>query len=301
MLKILSVDVEDWFQAEAQSEAIKFADWDNCELRVLPNVTRLLDLFDRYGVRATFFVLGWVAEKLPNLVDLIATRGHEIGSHGHTHQQAGRQNREEFSADVRRSLEVIRESVDTPIRGYRAPSFSIGERTPWAWKILADQGFAYDSSVFPIRHDIYGSPDLPRHPFRLDLEDGRVINEIPLTTIRIMGYNLPAAGGGYLRLFPYWYTQRAINKVNRAGFPAVVYLHPWEIDPDQPRTKLSILNRFRHYTNLGTTEYKLERLLSDFRFSTAWEYLQQNDPETRPRLTINTLSGPKPIPPSKCG
>ena len=211
MQNILSVDVEDWFQVEAQTEAIKFADWHNFKMRVLPNMMTLLGIFDRYSVHATFFILGWVAEKLPDLVDHIAWRGHEIASHGYAHRLAGSQTPEEFRADVSRSLEVIRQSVDIRVRGYRAPSFSVGKRTLWAWKILADLGFTYDSSVFPIHHDVYGCPDLPRFPFRFVLEDGRQIDEIPMTTMRVMGYNLPAAGGGYLRLLPRWYTRRAIR------------------------------------------------------------------------------------------
>jgi polysaccharide deacetylase family protein (PEP-CTERM system associated) len=299
MVNILSVDVEDWFQVEAQTEAIKFADWHNFKTRVLPNVLSLLGTFDRYGVRGTFFILGWVAEKLPDLVDHIAARGHEIASHGYAHCLAGTQSEKEFAADVRRSLEVIRKSVDVPIHGYRAPSFSLGEHTPHAWNILKDLGFDYDSSVFPIHHDTYGSPDLPRFPFRFVLEDGREIDEVPLTTMRIAGYNFPAAGGGYLRLFPYWYTGRAIRAVNRTGHPAIVYVHPWEIDTHQPRTKLSLLRRFRHYTNLGTTEYKLERLLSEFQFGTMWDYLQQSDAADRPRLPISQLTKAKPLPPSQ--
>jgi len=299
MQNILSVDVEDWFQVEAQTEAIRFADWHSFRMRVLPNVLTLLGIFDRYGVRATFFVLGWVAEKLPDLIDHIAARGHEIASHGYAHRLVRRQTPEEFAEDVGRSLEVIRKSVDVRVKGYRAPSFSVGERTPWAWKVLADFGLEYDSSIFPIHHDTYGSPDLPRFPFRIELDDGRRIDEIPLTTVRVLGQNFPAAGGGYLRLFPYWYTRRAIRAVNRVGHPAVVYLHPWEIDPHQPRTKLSLVSRFRHYTNLSTTEYKLEHLLADFRFGTVEEFRQQIDPETLPRLAVAELARPRPLPPSK--
>lgn len=299
MLNILSVDVEDWFQAEAQTETIKFADWDNIELRVRSNVRTLLELFERFGVHATFFLLGWIVEKQPGIVDQIASRGHEIGSHGYGHRLASRQNAEEFAGDVGRSLELITKNADVEIKGYRAPSFSISERTPWAWQALADLGFTYDSSIFPIHHDTYGSPDLPRHPFRFELEDGRIIDEVPMTTVRFLGYNFPAAGGGYLRLFPYWYTRRAIRAVNRRGQAAVVYLHPWEIDPDQPRTKLSFLSRFRHYTNLDTTVYKLERLLSDFRFGSISEYLEESDSSTRPVLSIRELTRRKPLPPSR--
>jgi len=299
MQNILSVDVEDWFQVESQAEVIKFADWHSFKTRVLPNVLSLLGTFDRYGVRGTFFILGWVAEKLPDLVDHIADRGHEIASHGYAHRLASTQSKEEFEADVVRSLEVIRKSVDVPIYGYRAPSFSLGERTPWAWNILSDLGFKYDSSIFPIHHDTYGSPHMPRYPFRFTLDDGREIDEVPMTTIRFAGHNFPAAGGGYLRLFPSWYTRRAIRAANRAGHPAVVYVHPWEIDPHQPRTNLSLLRRFRHYTNLGTTEYKLERLLSEFRFGTVMDYLQQSDAEKRPRLPVSALTKSKPLPPSQ--
>ena len=299
MQNILSIDVEDWFQVESQTEAIRFADWHNFRMRVLPNVLTLLGLFERYGVHATFFVLGWVAEKLPDLIDHIAARGHEIASHGYAHRLVRRQTPDEFAADIGRSLEVIHKSTDVLVKGYRAPSFSVGEHTPWAWSILADFGFEYDSSIFPIHHDTYGSPDSPRFPFRIVLQDGREIDEIPMTTVRLLGQNFPAAGGGYLRLFPYWYTRRAIRAVNRTGHPAVVYLHPWEIDPHQPRTRLSLVSRFRHYTNLSTTEYKLERLLADFQFGTVQEYRRQTDRELLPRLPVADLACPKPLPPSK--
>ncbi|MFC1475536.1 XrtA system polysaccharide deacetylase [Candidatus Zixiibacteriota bacterium] len=299
MINILSVDVEDWFQAEAQTGAVKFADWENIELRVWPNVMTLLAIFERFGVHATFFMLGWIVEKLPGIVESIAAGGHEIGSHGYTHRLAFNQDRSEFTKDIEQSVALIRKAADVEIKGYRAPSFSIGERTPWAWKVLADAGLAYDSSIFPVHHDTYGSPDLPRYPFRFELEDGRVVDEIPLTTVRFMGHNLPAAGGGYLRLFPYWYTRRAIRAANRIGQPAVVYLHPWEIDPHQPRNKLSLLSRFRHYTNLDTTIYKLERLLSDFRFGSISEYLSESDPASRPRMSIRELASRRPLPPSQ--
>jgi polysaccharide deacetylase family protein (PEP-CTERM system associated) len=299
MLNILSVDVEDWFQAEAQTEVVRPANWADIEPRVWPNVRTLLTLSERFGVKATFFILGWIAEQSPNIVEAVASEGHEIGSHGYAHRPAFRQDRDEFARDVAQSLTVIRNAADVEIRGYRAPSFSLGERTPWAWEVLVDHGFTYDSSVFPIHHDTYGSPHLPRYPFRFALNDGREIAEIPLTTVRLLGHNLPAAGGGYLRLFPYWYTRRAIRAANRHGYPAVVYLHPWEIDPQQPRNKLSWLSRFRHYTNLDTTMYKLERLLSDFRFGTISDYLRDADPAARPLVSITELTDHRPPPPSR--
>ncbi len=296
MINILSVDVEDWFQVEAQAEVIKFADWDDIEMRVWPNVMTLLAIFERFGVHATFFILGWIVEKLPGIVESIAAGGHEIGSHGYGHRLVSSQDCSEFTRDVEQSIAWIKKAVDVEIKGYRAPSFSLGERTPWAWKVLADAGFAYDSSIFPIHHDTYGSPDFPRHPFRFELEDGRIIDEIPMTTMRFLGHNLPAAGGGYLRLFPYWFTRRAIRAANRINQPAVVYLHPWEIDPHQPRTRLSFKSRFRHYTNLDTTIYKLERLLSDFRFGSISEYLHESDPASRPCLPIQELVRERPRP-----
>ncbi len=299
MRNILSVDVEDWFQVEAQNETIKFSEWHNFKMRVMPNVLRLLGMFDRHGVHATFFILGWVAEKIPDLVDHIVQRGHEVASHGYGHRFAAKQTSEEFRADLEQSLTVLAQSYDGPIHGYRAPSFSLGEQTPWAWDILADLGFAYDSSIFPIHHDTYGSPHLPRHPFRLVLNDGREIDEIPMTTIRLFGHNLPAAGGGYLRLFPHWYTRLAIRRINREGMPAVIYIHPWEIDPGQPRTRLSPIRRFRHYTNLGTTEYKLEQLLSEFNFGTIWDYLQSTDSDRRPRISLTEIRRKPSLPPSK--
>ncbi len=210
MQNMLTVDVEDWFQVEAQIESIKFSDWHKFKMRVLPNVMNMLGLFEQYNVKATFFVLGWVAEKLPDLVGHIASRGHEVASHGYAHRLAYTQTPKEFADDIEKSLAAIRQSVDADIIGYRAPSFSIGEKTPWAWDILAELGITYDSSIFPVHHDIYGSPHLPRYPFRLQLKNGRILDEVPMTTLRVLGYNFPAAGGGYLRLFPYWYTRRAI-------------------------------------------------------------------------------------------
>ena len=299
MMNILSVDVEDWFQAEAQSTAITCADWEHTNLRVWPNVMTLLETFERYGVQATFFVLGWMAEKLPALVERIASYGHEIASHGYGHHLAYQMTPQDYRSDIERSLAAINKAADVQVAGYRAPSFSIGERTPWAWPILADLDLMYDSSIFPIYHDTYGSPHLPREPFRIELEDGRIIDEIPLTTIQLLGYNFPAAGGGYLRLFPYWFTDRAIRAANNKGWPAVVYVHPWEIDPHQPRTAIPALSRFRHYTNLNTTLYKLERLLSEFHFGTIRDYLAESDPASRPLLSIKELAHRKSLPPSK--
>ncbi len=298
MQNLLTVDVEDWFQVESQAETIKFSDWHKFKMRVLPNVMNLMALFEHYDVKATFFVLGWIAEKLPDLVGHIAGRGHEIASHGYAHRLAYTQTPAEFAEDIEQSLAAIRQTVDTDIIGYRAPSFSLSEKTPWAWEILARSGFTYDSSIFPVHHDTYGCPHLPRYPFRLELADGQIINEIPMTTWRILGYNFPAAGGGYLRLFPYWYTKRAIRAANRCGHPAIVYVHPWEIDPDQPRTRLSFLRRFRHYANLRTTADKLQRLLAEFRFGTIADFLASQEAGQRPLLSIDEIQAEDTLPPS---
>lgn len=271
----LSVDVEDWFHAEAQSEAVPRDAWNAQRVRLLPNVLSILELFAEFRVRATFFVLGWVADRLPDLVRLIAESGHELACHSYAHRLVYRMPPQEFAADTRRAKERLEKASGVEVRGYRAPSFSIVPDSAWALSELARAGFQYDSSVFPVRHDTYGWPSAPRRPFRVRTPAGMLL-EFPLTTARLWGQTIPAAGGGYLRLFPLAFTQRVLRAHTAAGEEAIVYFHPWEIDVGQPRSTVRGLARFRHYTNLERMLPKLRALLSEFSFgpiceSTAWE------------------------------
>jgi polysaccharide deacetylase family protein (PEP-CTERM system associated) len=270
MLNALTVDVEDYFHVEAFKSVVRREDWDCCEPRVVASTLKILDVLARSGVRATFFVLGWVAERSPELVKEIHAAGHEVGSHGYAHQAIFEQTPREFADDVRRSLDAIEGVTGEKVLGYRAPTFSITRRSLWAIDILKSLGFAYDSSVFPIVHDIYGIPDAPRRPYQI--ADG--LWEFPMTTVRLFRTNLPVGGGAYLRLFPYWFTRLGIRRVNAAGNPAIVYVHPWEVDPDHPRIRTSRLNHFRHYVNLTKTESRLAGLCRDFRFVRVRDLLQ---------------------------
>ncbi len=264
LMNALSVDVEDYFQVSALAPVIDRASWPQRECRVVRNVECLLDLFADRGAHATFFTLGWVAERYPALVKRIVADGHELASHGYAHLRASDQSRSEFEQDVRRAKSLLEDLGGRPVQGYRAPSFSIGESNPWAFDVLLDAGYRYSSSVYPVRHDHYGSPDSPR--FAYDVRPG--LREIPLTTTRVLGRNLPAGGGGYFRLAPYLISRWAIRRVNTIDQqPAIFYMHPWEIDPGQPRIAgTGLKTRFRHYVNLDKTESRLDRLLLDFRW-----------------------------------
>jgi polysaccharide deacetylase family protein (PEP-CTERM system associated) len=258
----LTVDVEDYFQVSALAPHISRQHWDAMPCRVERNVGRLLQLFARHRAHATFFVLGWIAERYPHIVRDIAAAGHEIASHGYSHLRASEQTPQEFSADIRRAKQLLEDTAGVAVLGYRAPSFSIGHANPWAFDCIAEAGYRYSSSVYPVRHDHYGMPDAPR--FAYEVRPGLL--EIPVTTARVLGRNLPAGGGGYFRFFPYPVSHWAIRRVNRVdGRPAIFYFHPWEIDPDQPRISgVSLKTRFRHYVNLHRTEARLSALLSDF-------------------------------------
>ena len=263
VLNAMTVDVEDYFQVEALSRAVPRAQWDAMPARVEGNTLRLLDLFARSRVKATFFVLGWVASRNPAMVRRIVEGGHELASHGVEHIRADRQSREEFRADVRRSKAMLEDIGGVAVKGYRAATFSIGASNLWALDVLAEEGYAYSSSIYPIRHDLYGMPEAPRAPHRAG-EKG--ILEVPLTTLRLFGRNWPASGGGYFRLLPYALSRWGLQRVNQAeGRAGVFYMHPWEIDPGQPRVPgLSVKSRLRHYLNLGRMEPRLGRLLEDF-------------------------------------
>ena len=268
VVNAMSVDVEDYFQVSAFDRVVSRDEWATMPSRVRPNTLRLLDLFDEHEVRATFFVLGWVADRDPQLVRDIAARGHEVASHGYGHRLVYDQTPDAFREDVRRAKGLLEEQSGRPVTGYRAPSYSVTRRSLWALDVLLEEGYEYDTSIFPIRHDRYGIPDSERHAYSIDRPHGRLV-EVPASTVRIASVNLPVAGGGYFRLLPYWWTRWGIGRVNRAeARPAVFYLHPWEIDPEQPRLPADRLGRFRHYTNLDQTERRLRQLLADFRFDT---------------------------------
>lgn len=273
MINALSVDVEDWFQVTNFEQVIERKDWDRCESRVVPNVHRILDILSAADARATFFVLGWIAERHPQMVLSIRDGGHEVSTHGYAHSQIHRQTQEEFRQDVAKAISVLEKILGERIIGYRAPSYSIVPETMWAWEQLSNLGIRYDSSIFPIKHDRYGVSGLPRFPFTIDLKDGKELVEFPLSTVRILGRNIPIAGGGYLRLYPYWFVKWAVKRINGQGHPAIFYLHPWEIDPHQPRQEVNFFKSLRHYTNIAATEAKIKALVRDFRFAPVREVL----------------------------
>jgi polysaccharide deacetylase family protein (PEP-CTERM system associated) len=272
IVNAMSIDLEDWFCVYNLSHAIPKANWDSCELRVEASTRKILALLDKHDTRATFFVLGWVAERLPDLVKEIEDGGHEIGSHGYGHSLLTHMTPEEFDEDIERSLAALdRCGVGANVLGYRAPSFTIVESTkPWAFETLGRHGFKYDSSIFPVGfHPDYGIGDAPLEPYRAT----DALQEFPMSCIDVFGKRLPVGGGGYFRLLPYKYTQLAMQRCNAAGRPAVFYLHPWELDPEQPKIKLPASKSFRHYHNLDKTEKRLDALLGDFRFGTLKEVL----------------------------
>lgn len=279
VVNALSVDVEDYFQVQALETVFPRRGWDNCELRVERNTERLLALFDEAGVKATFFTLGWVARRCPALVRRIAEGGHEVASHGYGHQRVDTAGPEAFRADVARARAVIEDAAGVAVKGYRAPTFSVGHHTPWAWPILEAEGHAYSSSVYPVRRDLYGVPDAPLTLYR-PAGVSRLV-EIPISAVRLGGRNWPAGGGGYFRLLPYALSRMAIGRVNADGArPAVFYLHPWEIDPGQPRVRgTPWKSRLRHYLSLSRTEARLRRLLRDAR----WDRLDRVFPIPGPR------------------
>jgi polysaccharide deacetylase family protein (PEP-CTERM system associated) len=263
---ILSVDVEDYFHVEAFADVVERDAWDGYACRVEANTQRLLDLFDRYEVKATFFILGWVAEKYPGLVAEITRRGHEPACHSYWHRLVYRLTPETFAADTLRAKEAIEQAAGRAVHGYRAPSYSVTRNSLWALDVLAESGFRYDSSIFPIRHDVYGIPDAPRHPFAVQSNGGTMV-EYPISTVRVGGANLPVGGGGYLRIFPFWYTRMGYQRLQREGLPMIVYTHPWEIDAAQPRLRGRLRSRLRHYSNLRSTYSRLEGLLDMGRFT----------------------------------
>jgi polysaccharide deacetylase family protein (PEP-CTERM system associated) len=273
VLNAMTVDVEDYFQVSAFDRYVPRSGWESRESRVCRNTERLLDIFDTAGVRATFFVLGWVAGRFPALVRRIHAAGHELASHSYGHGLVYSTTPEAFRDDLRRAKAAIEDAAGVAVRGYRAPSYSITERSLWALDVLVSEGYAYDASIYPIRHDRYGIPSWPRHIHRVERSGGSIW-ELPGSTVRRAGVNFPIGGGGYFRLLPYWWTRGGIEILNRTEKrPAIFYLHPWEIDPEQPRINAGYLSRLRHYRNLDQTESRLRQLLSEFRFGTVTEVL----------------------------
>ena len=263
----MSVDVEDYFQVSAFDNAVSREDWADMPSRLARNVDRILRLFDAHDTKATFFILGWVADNHPDVVREIAAAGHEIASHGYEHTRVTKLGRQDFVKDIERTRKLLEDVSGKPVVGYRAPSFSIGAESLWAHEGLLEAGYSYSSSIFPISHDHYGLPSAPRFPFRLANCD---LLEVPLSTLPMFGRNWPCAGGGYFRLLPLAYSKWAIQRVIcEDAMPAVFYFHPWELDPDQPRVDgLPATSRFRHYVNLGRFESRLEAMLKQFRWST---------------------------------
>ncbi|MBV5339603.1 MAG: DUF3473 domain-containing protein [Deltaproteobacteria bacterium] len=279
MINALTIDVEDYFQVNAFAQRIKPEQWDGFPLRVEGNTLRILDLLDEFALRATFFVLGWVAERVPSLVKEIHRRGHEVACHGYGHQLIYNQSPQGFRNDVSKAKNILENLCGERIYGYRAPSFSITTKSLWALDILVEMGFAYDSSIFPINHDIYGIPGGKRFPHEISTHSGK-IKEFPISTFPLrMGCwqsQMPICGGGYLRLFPAALVALAIQIINVSEMqPVIVYFHPWEIDTEQPRIRAGLKSCFRHYVNLDRMELKIRHLLGSFRFSSARNVLSQ--------------------------
>jgi polysaccharide deacetylase family protein (PEP-CTERM system associated) len=275
MLNVMTIDVEDYYNVSAFESVINFEDWERYESRVEQNTHKILDIMDVYNTKATFFVLGWIAERYPQLIREINTRGHEVASHGYAHRRVYTQTIAQFREETRRSKRILEEIIGQPVLGYRAASYSITTHSLWALDILREAGFVYDSSIFPIRHDLYGIPGYDRFCHILSTENGHSLVEFPLSTIQLGRLQLPIAGGGYFRLFPYVFTRWSIRYLNnREHQPAVIYLHPWEIDPGQPRIQAGYLSRFRHYQNLARTESRLRTLLQDFAWGPMVQVLQ---------------------------
>lgn len=261
----LTVDVEDYFQVSAFENTIERSNWDRIEHRIEQNMDRVLQMFDDYQVHATFFVLGWIAKRYPVIVRRIVDEGHELASHGHGHQRVVNLSKTEFQQDIVKAKGILEDLAGVDVRGYRAPSYSIGETNLWALSMLRDAGYEYSSSIYPVRHDLYGFPAAPRFIFR-DVKSDMI--EIPVTTVKLLNRTFPAGGGGFFRLYPYELSKWIIRRINdHEKQSAVFYFHPWELDPDQPRQQgISLKTRFRHYLNLDKTGFRLSRLAQDFKW-----------------------------------
>ncbi len=293
-LNAFTVDVEDYFHVAALSSAIPRDSWASRELRVEANVERLLTILADHGVQATFFVLGWLAERTPALVRRIAAAGHEIACHGYSHQLVYKQSPQEFREETVRAKAFLEDTIGHAVHGYRAASFSVTRQSLWALDVLIDAGFRYDSSIFPIHHDLYGLPGATPEPHRVSAPSGRTLAEFPMSAASYLGLQVPVSGGGYFRILPYWLTHAGLTQINeRRGRPFAFYLHPWELDTGQPRIKVGAFSRFRHYTNLSRCEARLRRLLKDFEFTSMHAALEQRgllpferEVATRPRRPL---------------
>jgi len=275
VVNAFTIDVEDYYHVSALAPAIPRDTWASRESRVQASTERLLAMLDERHIKGTFFVLGWVAEHVPQLVKRIASLGHEVACHGYSHELVYRQTPAVFTEETRRAKSLLEDLIGLPVGGYRAASFSITPRSRWALDTLIDLGFTYDSSIFPVRHDRYGMPGAARAPGRVQAPSGREIAEFPMSTAALGPMRIPVSGGGYFRLLPYWFTRYGLRAINeREGMPFTFYLHPWEIDADQPRVEVKWLSRFRHYTNLSRCENRLRQLLAEFRFTTMRKVLR---------------------------
>ncbi|WP_447602463.1 XrtA system polysaccharide deacetylase [Nitrospira sp. Nam80] len=285
MKHCLSFDVEEHFQVSAFESPMRRRHWDFYESRVEKNTLRLLDILARHDVRATFFVLGWVGERFPRLVKQIASAGHELASHGYGHELITAQTPSAFRDDVRKAKCILEQLVSQPIHGYRAPSFSITKTTTWALSVLAEEGYLYDSSIFPILHDRYGISNAIPHIHMIKTESGSLW-EVPPSVVRLLGLNVPVAGGGYFRLYPYFVLKWLLRHLDKENMPLVMYLHPWEFDPEQPRMDGPLVSRIRHYLNLSKTETRLNMLLEDFDFAPICEAIEPIDTMGQEKQTV---------------
>ena len=301
-INAFTVDVEDYFHVAALSSVISRASWGSRELRVERNTERLMEILAERGVHATFFVLGWLAERVPALVRRIAEAGHEVACHGYSHQLVYKQTPGEFREETVRAKHFLEDTVGHAVLGYRAASFSVTRQSLWALDVLIDLGFRYDSSIFPIHHDLYGIPGATPEPHRVSAPSGRTLAEFPMSAANFFGLQVPVSGGGYFRILPYWLTRAGLEQINhRRGRPFAFYLHPWELDPGQPRIKVGAFSRFRHYTNLSRCEARLRRVLGEFAFTSMYECLQQRGLLAADRATMRQLPplAPPPLLPGR--
>lgn len=275
MLNALTIDVEDYFQVANFQEVIRYENWGRFQIRVTDSTYRIMDILDEADVKATFFVLGWLAERLPGLVKDISRRGHEVASHGYNHKLIYKQTKQQFRDDIRNTKIILEDITGKEVYGYRAPSYSITENSLWALKVLVEEGYKYDSSIFPVRHHRYGLTTGERHIHKILPEKNKTIWEFPPSTLKIGNINFPIAGGGYFRLLPLPFVNWGIKQINKEGAPAVMYLHPWEIDKEQPKIKVGFLLRFRHYVNIGRAESKLKALINEHAFSSIVNVLRE--------------------------
>jgi len=274
VINAITVDVEDWYHVSVLRNIIPFSDWEKQESRIIPNLNKIIGIFDAFHVKGTFFILGWLAEKFPQIVEQIVEHGHEVGSHGYAHRIIFEHTPDEFKADLDKSITILEKISGKKIIYYRAPSYSITRDSLWAFEALVERGIQYDSSVFPIKHDLYGIKEIPRFPFYIKFVNGKQLIELPPSTMKVAGENVPISGGGYLRLFPFWFIQKGMRRINANSKPVIFYFHPWELDPDQPKLQMSHLSKFRHYSNLENTEKRIRALLENFTFSTLGDVIK---------------------------